>query len=38
MKHVAKKRFGQHFLTDASVIDRIVGCIDPKRADALVEV
>jgi 16S rRNA (adenine1518-N6/adenine1519-N6)-dimethyltransferase len=34
----AKKRFGQHFLVDASVIDRIVADIDPRPGDALVEI
>lgn len=34
----AKKRFGQHFLTDTSVIDRIVAAIAPKRDDVLVEI
>ena len=38
MKHVARKRFGQHFLTDAAVIDAIVAAIGPRRADALVEI
>ncbi|HEX7440000.1 MAG TPA: 16S rRNA (adenine(1518)-N(6)/adenine(1519)-N(6))-dimethyltransferase RsmA [Caldimonas sp.] len=38
MKHVARKRFGQHFLTDAGVIDAIVACIDPKPSDAVVEI
>jgi 16S rRNA (adenine1518-N6/adenine1519-N6)-dimethyltransferase len=38
LKHVARKRFGQHFLTDAFIIDAIVGCIDPRPADALVEI
>jgi 16S rRNA (adenine1518-N6/adenine1519-N6)-dimethyltransferase len=36
--HHAKKRFGQHFLVDGSVIDRIVGLIDPRPGDALVEI
>jgi 16S rRNA (adenine1518-N6/adenine1519-N6)-dimethyltransferase len=36
--HHAKKRFGQHFLVDGSVIDRIVGQIDPRPGDALVEI
>ncbi|MEO8299196.1 MAG: rRNA adenine N-6-methyltransferase family protein, partial [Burkholderiales bacterium] len=30
MKHIARKRFGQHFLTDLAVIDRIVDAIDPR--------
>jgi 16S rRNA (adenine1518-N6/adenine1519-N6)-dimethyltransferase len=34
----AKKRFGQHFLVDGSVIDRIVEQIDPRPGDALVEI
>jgi 16S rRNA (adenine1518-N6/adenine1519-N6)-dimethyltransferase len=38
VKHLARKRFGQHFLTDASVIDAIVAAIDPKAGDALVEI
>jgi 16S rRNA (adenine1518-N6/adenine1519-N6)-dimethyltransferase len=37
-RHVARKRFGQHFLTDASVIDAIVRAIDPRAGEALVEV
>jgi 16S rRNA (adenine1518-N6/adenine1519-N6)-dimethyltransferase len=38
MRHVARKRFGQHFLTDAAVIDRIIAAIGPRSADALVEI
>ncbi len=38
MKHQARKRFGQHFLTDGSVIDAIIDAIDPKPGDALVEI
>ncbi len=38
MKHIARKRFGQHFLSDASVIDAIVDAIDPKDGEALVEI
>jgi len=38
VKHVARKRFGQHFLTDSAVIDRIVAAIDPRPDDALVEI
>ncbi len=36
--HVARKRFGQHFLTDASVIDGIVDAIDPRPGQNLVEI
>ena len=38
MKHVARKRFGQHFLNDPAVIDAIVASIDPRPSDALVEI
>jgi len=38
VKHQARKRFGQHFLTDGSVIDAIVDAIDPKPGEALVEI
>jgi len=38
MKHQPRKRFGQHFLTDESVIDRIVDAIDPQPGQAVVEI
>ncbi|RZJ15645.1 MAG: 16S rRNA (adenine(1518)-N(6)/adenine(1519)-N(6))-dimethyltransferase RsmA [Haliea sp.] len=38
MKHVARKRFGQHFLTDAGIIDAIVQQIDPRPGQAMVEI
>lgn len=38
MKHIPRKRFGQHFLADASVIDNIVEAIDPRPGQALVEI
>ena len=34
----ARKRFGQHFLVDGSVIDRIVAAIDPRPGQAIVEI
>ncbi|HYM33798.1 MAG TPA: 16S rRNA (adenine(1518)-N(6)/adenine(1519)-N(6))-dimethyltransferase RsmA [Steroidobacteraceae bacterium] len=34
----ARKRFGQHFLLDRSVIDRIVATIDPQPGERLVEI
>ncbi|MFZ3324134.1 MAG: 16S rRNA (adenine(1518)-N(6)/adenine(1519)-N(6))-dimethyltransferase RsmA [Usitatibacter sp.] len=34
----ARKRFGQHFLTDAHYLARIVAAIDPKPGDRLVEI
>ena len=38
MKHVARKRFGQHFLSDTAVIDAIVAAIAPSPSDAMVEI
>ena len=38
MKHVARKRFGQHFLADASIIDAIVREIAPRAGQAMVEI
>ncbi|VTU34539.1 Ribosomal RNA small subunit methyltransferase A [Variovorax sp. SRS16] len=38
MKHIARKRFGQHFLTDAGIIDAIVRAIAPQPGDAMVEI
>ncbi|PCJ32490.1 MAG: 16S rRNA (adenine(1518)-N(6)/adenine(1519)-N(6))-dimethyltransferase [Gammaproteobacteria bacterium] len=34
----ARKRFGQNFLIDQSVIDDIVGAVDPKPGEHLVEI
>ncbi len=38
LKHIPRKRFGQHFLADHSVLDRIVQLIDPQPGEALVEI
>jgi 16S rRNA (adenine1518-N6/adenine1519-N6)-dimethyltransferase len=37
-QHKARKRFGQNFLHDQQVINRIVSCIAPKPDDLLVEI
>ena len=37
-RHVARKRFGQHFLADDAVIDAIVRTIDPRPGEALIEI
>jgi 16S rRNA (adenine1518-N6/adenine1519-N6)-dimethyltransferase len=37
-QHQARKRFGQNFLTDSTVIDRIVHSINPQPGDRLVEI
>ena len=36
--HTAKKRFGQNFLHDDYIIDKIVSAIGPKKEDKLVEI
>ncbi len=38
MKHIARKRFGQHFLTDGGIIDAIVEAIAPKPGQHMVEI
>jgi len=37
-KHRARKRFGQNFLNDANIIERIVRSVAPKADDNLVEI
>jgi 16S rRNA (adenine1518-N6/adenine1519-N6)-dimethyltransferase len=36
--HIARKRFGQHFLTDSSIIDAIVRAIAPKPGQRIMEI
>jgi 16S rRNA (adenine1518-N6/adenine1519-N6)-dimethyltransferase len=38
MKHIARKRFGQHFLTDNAIIDAIVDAIHPQAGQPMVEI
>ena len=38
MKHIPRKRFGQHFLADAGIVDAIVRAIDPRPGEAMVEI
>ena len=38
MKHQARKRFGQHFLTDTFVIEQIVSAIAPSAGEKMVEI
>ncbi|MCB4810473.1 16S rRNA (adenine(1518)-N(6)/adenine(1519)-N(6))-dimethyltransferase RsmA [Methylovorus menthalis] len=38
MKHVAKKRFGQNFLTDQAIIASLVNAITPQPQDIMVEI
>jgi len=38
MKHIPRKRFGQHFLSDAGIIDAIVREIAPRPGEPLVEI
>ena len=37
-KHIARKRFGQHFLTDKSIITDIVDAINPQVGQVIVEI
>ncbi len=37
-QHIARKRFGQHFLSDGGIIDAIVDAIAPQPGDAMVEI
>ena len=38
MKHIPRKRFGQHFLSDGGIIDAIVDAIHPQAGQAMVEI
>lgn len=38
MKHIPRKRFGQHFLADRGIIDAIVDAINPQPGDRMVEI
>ncbi len=38
MKHISRKRFGQHFLTDRNIIEEIIQAIAPQAGQAMVEI
>ena len=38
MQHYAKKRFGQNFLIDKSIINQIVDSIQPQPEDLMIEI
>jgi len=38
MKHQAKKRFGQNFLTDQSVISSLIDAIHPQESETIIEI
>jgi len=38
MSHQARKRFGQNFLVDDQIVNRIVSTISPKKSDNIVEI
>jgi 16S rRNA (adenine1518-N6/adenine1519-N6)-dimethyltransferase len=38
LKHIPRKRFGQHFLADPAIVDAIVRVIDPRPGQAMVEI
>ena len=37
-EHIARKRFGQHFLHDRGIVQRILDAFDPHPGEALVEI
>ena len=38
MSHQARKRFGQNFLVDNQIVNRIVATISPKKSDNIIEI
>ncbi|MDT7848224.1 16S rRNA (adenine(1518)-N(6)/adenine(1519)-N(6))-dimethyltransferase RsmA [Methylophilus sp. VKM B-3414] len=38
MKHIAKKKFGQNFLIDQSIIQNLINAIHPQAEDLMVEI
>jgi 16S rRNA (adenine1518-N6/adenine1519-N6)-dimethyltransferase len=38
MKHIPRKRFGQHFLADQGIVEAIVSAIGPSSKQAMVEI
>jgi len=38
MSHKARKRFGQNFLVDDQIVNRIVATISPKKSDNIIEI
>ncbi len=38
MKHIPRKRFGQHFLTDRGIIEEIIQAIAPQAGQRMVEI
>jgi 16S rRNA (adenine1518-N6/adenine1519-N6)-dimethyltransferase len=38
VKHIPRKRFGQHFLADQGIVEAIVHAIDPQPGETLVEI
>ena len=38
MRHIPRKRFGQHFLTDRGIIEDIIQSINPKAGEPMVEI
>ncbi len=38
MRHIAKKRFGQNFLTDQAIIASLIDAINPQKEQTIVEI
>jgi 16S rRNA (adenine1518-N6/adenine1519-N6)-dimethyltransferase len=38
LRHIPRKRFGQHFLADEGIIDAVIQAIDPKPGQSMIEI
>ncbi len=38
MQNLAKKKWGQHFLSDKNLLMKLVGIINPKKNDVFLEI
>ncbi len=36
--HLPRKRFGQYFLKDSVILDKIINAICPKKTDTIIEI
>ena len=36
--HKPRKRFGQHFLSDQTIIEQIINIINPQKRDHIIEI
>jgi 16S rRNA (adenine1518-N6/adenine1519-N6)-dimethyltransferase len=38
MRHIARKRFGQHFLAERGTIEKILNAVEPREGELMVEI